>query len=129
MVIHRYIILFLLTLLCLSGCGSTPVRHLASDAVLIASGKTTKADVLLLLGEPETRQLVSEGVEKWIYYEEEPSFLQETPLVGDMIFDAKGFRMIEVEIKGNMVTACSYSEFSDADYKWADDFAWQEKKL
>lgn len=117
----------LLVLALFSGCAGKPVRHLASDASLIKVGKSTKVDVMLLLGEPETQQMVSETAERWLYYEEDPSFLQKTPVVGGM-FDSKGYGMIRVLFEGDLVVDCKYRAYSDGEYDWSDDFSWQEKK-
>ena len=128
MIYFRRIALYFFAILLVTGCGSGPVRHLASDAALISAGTTKVDDVLLLLGEPDTKQLVSEGIEKWVYYEEDPSLLQGTPVLGDALFKPNGYKMIALIIKGELVIDCKYSEFSDKDYGWSDDFGWQEKK-
>jgi len=111
----------------LGGCTDKPVRHLASDAGLISAGKTSRDEVLRLLGEPDTQQMVGDDVEKWVYYQEDPSFFQKTPVVGEMVFDSKGYKMIVLLLKGDLVTSCKYSAYSNDDYKWEDDFSWQEK--
>ncbi len=116
----------LLFMLLGSGCYDQPVQHLASDAALIKTGKSTKKDVLLLLGEPRAQQLVGNGVEEWVYYEEEMSLMQRTPLVGGL-FDPKGYTMIKVVFENDLVTSCDYSGYETGEAEWAGDRNWQKE--
>lgn len=114
-------------LVALGACSGTPVRHLASDASLIKPGTSTKEDVLTYLGDPDTRQTVSATAERWIYYEQQPSTLQQAPLVGKL-FSAKGYDKIIVTFEGESVVECRFSSLSADEFNWADDYSWQEKR-
>lgn len=116
----------LLFMLLAGGCYTQPVQHLASDAALIKAGKSTKQDVLLLLGEPDAQQQIGEGVQEWVYYEEEMSVMQRTPLVGDM-FDPKGYTMIKVVLENDLVQSCDYSGYEAGESDWAKDYRWQKE--
>lgn len=116
----------LMILLLGGGCYNQPVQHLASDASLIKVGKSTKQDVLLLLGEPNAQQRIGEGAEEWVYYEEEMSALQRTPLVGEY-FDPKGYNMIRVVLEHDMVKSCDYSGYEAGESSWSDDYSWQKE--
>lgn len=124
--ITQSVILLFLALFMLAGCYNKPVQHLASDAALIKAGKTSRQDVLLLLGEPKTQQVVAEGVEEWVYYEEDLTMMQRTPFVGNL-FDADGYGMIRLLLKGELVTACRYSSYTTDEFDWSDDYSWQEE--
>ncbi|HID03569.1 MAG TPA: hypothetical protein EYP18_10235, partial [Desulfobacterales bacterium] len=76
-----YIGIFFLTLL-LAGCSGTPTRHLVSDVAMIQAGQTSREEVLKLMGDPDSKRMVSPETEEWVYYEEARALLQDTPLVG-----------------------------------------------
>lgn len=116
-----------LALFVLTGCYNKPVYHLASDASLIKAGKSSRQDVLMLLGEPDAQHMVSDDTEEWVYYEEDPSMMQKTPIIGD-VFDAKGYGMIVLTLQGDAVTSCNYSSYDAGDFSWSDDYSWQEKE-
>ncbi len=116
----------LLFMLLGGGCYNPPVQHLASDAALVKIGKSTKKDVLLLLGEPNAQQQIGEGVEEWVYYEEELSMMQRTPFVGDM-FEPKGYTMIRIVLENDLVKSCDYSGYEAGESNWSDDYSWQQE--
>ena len=111
----------------LGGCYHTPVRNLASDAVLIKPGQSTRNDVLTFLGEPDEQQTVGEGVEKWLYREEQSSSLERAPLVGKY-FGKPGYGRVVVTLKGDTVVDITYDAHDDDEEGWADDYSWQEGK-
>ena len=124
--------LFLLTtLLSLTlltgGCSNTPVRHLVSDACMVSVGHTTRKEVLKLMGDPDAKRMINPTTEEWVYYEEKRSTLQDTPFVGDM-FDPNGYQMLILTLSGDLVMTCRYSGFDDDEFKWKDDYSWQEIK-
>jgi len=127
MVQLRRLITFLVVLLLLVSCTNKPVRHLASDASLIKPGTTTKDDVLTYLGDPDAQQMTSETNERWIYYEETKSKMQNTPYIGNF-FNAKGYSRIVVTFDGDNVVDCTYSSHDSDEFDWADDYSWQEKR-
>jgi outer membrane protein assembly factor BamE (lipoprotein component of BamABCDE complex) len=123
----RRFVTFLVVLLLLVSCTNKPVRHLASDASLIKPGTTTKDDVLTYLGDPDAQQMTSETTERWIYYEETKSGMQNTPYIGNF-FNAKGYSRIVVTFDGDNVVDCTYSSHDSDEFDWADDYSWQEKR-
>lgn len=124
--ITRWIFLLFFALFALTGCYNKSVQHLASDAALIKAGSSTRHDVLMLLGEPDAQQEIAVGVQEWVYYEEDRSLMQRTPLVGEL-FDPNGYGVIRILMKGDLVTACRYNAFTDGEFDWNDDFSWQEE--
>ncbi len=125
--IIRYMIIAGVVLSLVTGCYNKPVQHLASDAALIKSGESTRQDVLLLLGEPDAQRMLSDTTQEWIYYEEQMSLMQRTPVVGDL-FDAEGYGMIRIVLQGDLVTSCNYSSFDSDEFDWAKDYSWQEEQ-
>ena len=118
--------LLFLTLLT-GGCSNTPVRHLASDACMVSVGHTTRKEVLELMGDPDAKRMINPTTEEWVYYEEKRSTLQDAPFVGDM-FDPNGYQMLILTLSGDLVMTCRYSGFDDDEFKWKDDYSWQEIK-
>ncbi len=123
----RYVFVLGVVLLVLTGCYNTPVQHLASDAALVKSGKSTRQEVLLLLGEPDAQRALSENTQEWIYYEEQMSLMQRTPVVGEL-FDAEGYGMIRIVLQGDLVISCNYSSFDSDEFDWSEDYSWQEAR-
>lgn len=124
----RPLLFVLLTLLFLfGGCSSKQVRHLASDAVLIKPGQSTLKDVQKYLGEPNGRREVSPAVTEYVYYENQPGFLGNVPVLGSMT-SPSGYEMIVITIEKDMVTNCEFRNFNTSDRKWVEDFTWEEVK-
>ncbi len=117
------IVLFLVFFL--GGCSGTARRHLVSDVCLIKSGETTREEVVELMGTPDSKRMVSPGVEEWAYYEEDRNLLQDTPLVGG-VFTPDGYNMAVITFTGDTVTLCRYSGYDDDEFDWQDDYSWQE---
>lgn len=117
----------LLFMLLGGGCYNQPVQHFASDAALIKAGKSSKKDVLLLMGDPSAQQLVGNGIEEWVYYEEEMSAMQRTPLVGSL-FEPKGYSMIRVVFENDLVTSCEYTGFESGESDWSGGDLQKESK-
>ncbi|BDD85640.1 hypothetical protein [Desulfofustis limnaeus] len=111
----------------IAACAGAPVRHLASDASLIKAGASTKEEVLTYLGDPDSRQTLSDRQERWIYYEERKSDLQQTPYLG-RLFNAKGYDQIIITFEGDTVIDCRFNSFDADEFDWADDYSWQEKR-
>jgi len=116
-----------LALVTISGCYSTPVRHLASDVALLKVGESTEEDVLIFLGAPDEQQDLGGGVEKWLYQDKEMSFLEKTPLVGKR-FGSPEYKQVVVTMINKIVTEVVYSATDEDDLDWAHDYSWQEKK-
>jgi len=120
--------LILIFLACyLSGCYTTPVRHLASDIALLQVGKSSKEDVIVYLGEPDEQVDLGEGTQKWLYREKKTRFFQKTPLVGSK-FGSPEVNQVVVTLRNDVVSACDYSYSDEGDRGWAKEFSWQEKK-
>ncbi len=119
----------LITLLCLAlcagGCAKAPVRYLVADACMVNPGQTSRQEILKLMGEPDSKRMLSSTTEEWVYYEEKKSSLQSVPLVGDA-FDPSGYHMIVVTLSGDTVLTCCYSGYEDDEFDWKDDYSWQE---
>jgi len=107
------------------GCSGTPTRHLVSDVCMVKAGQSTREEVVLLMGEPDSKRMVNADTEEWAYYEEDRSMFQDTPLVGGA-FDADGYNMVVIAFSGDMVTTCNYRGFDDDEFDWQDDYSWQE---
>ncbi|HID69130.1 MAG TPA: hypothetical protein EYP35_01405 [Desulfobacterales bacterium] len=123
-----YLLITLLFLMLLAGgCSKTPVRHLVSDACMVSVGHTTRKEVLKLMGDPDAKRMINPTTEEWVYYEEARSSLQDAPLVGDM-FDPDGYQMLVMTLSGDIVKTCRYSGFEADEFKWKDDYSWQEIK-
>ena len=121
------IILSLFLLVALSGCYNTPVRHLASDVVLIDVGTSTRSDVLIYLGEPDDQVISGNGVERWLYRDEVKTLLEETPWVGGYVGSAEDVQVVVV-LKDDLVTECIFSDRDPDDLAWQDDFKWQKSE-
>ncbi|MEN8190587.1 MAG: hypothetical protein ABFS19_12140 [Thermodesulfobacteriota bacterium] len=115
----------LLISLSITACSGTPTRHLVSDVSMIKAGQTTRQELISLMGAPDAKRMLSGGTEEWVYYEEDHSLLQDTPLVGGA-FDGDGYSMVVITLSGDVVTTCRYSGFDDDEFDWQDDYSWQE---
>ena len=111
--------------LLMAGCSGTPTRHLVSDVCMIKTGETSREDVLKLMGEPDSKRMVTPEIEEWVYYEESRATLQNTPLVGGM-FDPDGYNMVVITFSGDTVATCRYHGYEDDEFDWQDDYSWQE---
>ena len=122
------LVVFMVLLLgAISGCYNTPVRHLAADVALLKVGQTTGEDVVVFLGEPDERQELAAGVEKWIYFDKEMTVWEKTPVVGKRI-GAPEYKLAMVTITNNIVTEVVYTSYDKDDLDWEDDYHWQENR-
>lgn len=119
-------IFFLTSLLVSGGCYNKTIRHLASDAVLIKTGVSSRNDVLTYLGEPDDIRIFEGEKEKWTYVEKRPGTLQFLPLVGEY-FGGGTYETIIVVLQNDIVQSSLFREFSDDDFDWADTYSPQEK--
>ncbi len=113
-------------LACFTGCFSKPVRHLASDAILIEQGTSSRNDVLTYLGTPDGQRKLADGSEEWLYIEKYPSDFQRTPLVG-RFFDDKAVDSVRVVLVDDIVQSCVFKRLTKDEFDWLDDYSWQEK--
>lgn len=121
----RFLFLLLFVSIAFVSCSSGPTRYLASDVCMIKTGQTSRQEVLELMGEPDSKRMVAESTEQWIYYEEEKSSLQAAPMVGGA-FDPNGYNMVVITLTGDMVSTCKYSAYDKDEFDWKDDYSWQE---
>ena len=98
------------------GCAKKNVRHLASDVCLVSPEKTTKAEVLTYLGQPNEQYEMADGSETWIYYDENKSILRDTPYFGDKLGDKK-YEMVTVTFGGDIVKTCVYRSLSEEEFE------------
>lgn len=122
----RSFLLILTFLAGVTGCYTTPVRHLASDAALLKVGESTKEDVLVFLGEPDEQQEVGAGVEKWLYREVEKTLLEKTPLIGKYTGTPE-YHALVVTLHKGIVAECVYSSTDKDEMKWTKNYSWQKK--
>jgi hypothetical protein len=123
----RFCVLLLVTGFFFTGCSTAPVRHLASDAGLIKTGKTTRDEVLTFLGEPDSQRMVEADTEQWVYFEEKKSMMQKTPVVGK-VFNPNGYGMVLITFNKDLVVGCKYTSYDKDEFGWAGDYSWQDKK-
>lgn len=116
MSVAKRVMLFCLGAILLSGCVNQPVRHLASDASLISPGTSTKTDVLTYLGDPDDRQQMDSGAERWLYYEEYLSAVQRTFDVGRW-FSPKTVSRIIVTFDGETVSDIQYNASESGEFE------------
>lgn len=126
--INFFLVVFMAVVLAgLTGCYTEPVRHLAADVALLKVGQTTGEDVLVYLGEPDERQELGAGVEKWIYFDKKMTVLEKTPLVGKRL-GSPDYKLAMVTITNNIVTEVDYTSYDKDDLDWEDDYYWQENR-
>ena len=112
-------LLFLLLavlLVTLTACSNKQVRYLASDVCLVEPEKTTKQEVLGILGQPDEQYAEPSGEEVWVYYDADTSLLSETPYFGNKIVDDK-FEMVKVTFAGDIVRTCIYRSMTEEEFK------------
>ncbi len=100
----------------LAACSSTTyVRHLASDASLIAPLRTTSKEVLNYLGPPDFQLKLDNGQE-WIYFQGNKSLLRKTPYIGYK-FGREDYDLLEVFLKDGVVQSRVYRLFNERQFK------------
>ncbi len=108
------------------GCYTQPVRHLSSDVALITPGTSTKKDVLLYLGEPDTSRKPAPNIEEFTYHaKHKKGLLRKTPFLGNYL-DPNSSQTIIVTLTDGVVTSCDFKMEDKDDKAWADDFKWKE---
>ncbi len=118
-----YAALFILLLSCsvsLSGCHTTPVRHLTSDVSLLKKGVSTDEDVLVFLGMPDLEEQGEDGIVRWIYQDRRKSFAQKLPLIGTS-FGEEGRTTVIISLQNHIVTEIDYHTTAP------DELGWQRR--
>lgn len=105
--------LLLVMLLFLSGCSKEPIRHLSSDACLIAQG-TTRNDVVTYMGTPRFKNTTESG-ETWIFVQEQKSLLKKTPVV-NWVAGSITYDLVYITFTGDSVTNCQYRSVNEEEY-------------
>ncbi|MFT5697191.1 MAG: hypothetical protein ACI8ZB_000039 [Desulforhopalus sp.] len=121
-----YFFILLLTAFFLSGCYITPVRHLAADIALVQVGQSTREDVLIFLGDPDEQQVISAGVEKWLYTQTKKSTVEKTPFLGKYL-GVPEVNLVVITFTNGIVSDTAFSSDDKDELGWADDFSWQKK--
>ena len=119
MISKRYtflVLLFLIFFSVLSACSNKQVRYLASDVCMISPEKTTKQEVLGILGQPNEQYAEPTGEEVWVYYNAKTDLISETPYIGDKVGDEQ-FEMVKVTFVNNIVRSSVYRSLSEEEYK------------
>jgi hypothetical protein len=110
------VLLFLVFFTVLSACSNKQVRYLASDVCMISPEKTTKQDVLGILGQPDEQYAEPTGEEVWVYYDAKESLISDTPYIGDKIAEDQ-FEMVKVTFTDNIVRTVVYRSLNEEEYK------------
>lgn len=103
----------LLMVVGLSGCSNKPIRHLSSDACLIAQG-TTKKDVLTYMGAPSVKRQTDTG-EQWVFIQEHKSALKKTPVL-NWLFGTVTYDLVYITFSGDIVTNCQYRSATEEEF-------------
>lgn len=116
-------------LVTLAGCYNKPIRHLASDVVLIEAGSSSNEDVLIYLGEPDATSVGDDGVERWLYRDKHyQTIIEQTPYIGEYVGKPEIVQVVVV-LKNNVVQDCIFSSHDEDDLAWTDDFDWQKDEV
>ena len=100
----------------LAACSARePVRHLSSDVCLVMPEKTTRQEVLSFMGNPDQRQVLPDGEEKWIYSRVQKSFWRKTPWIGKKL-GFETYDIVTVTFRGNKVFTCVYRELDEKEF-------------
>jgi hypothetical protein len=116
----------MVVMLSLSGCYTTPVKHLSADVALIQVGKTTEEDALVFLGQPDKSKELADGRTQWLYEAQRSSLMEKTPWVGEY-FGSPSVQRVVLTFKNGIVSDIRFAESDQDDLGWSDDYSWQEK--
>ena len=105
--------LFLVIILLTSSCSTEPIRHLSSEACLVAQG-TTGQDVLTYMGAPKFKNKTTDG-EVWIFVEEHKSLFKKTPVI-NWFAGSISYDLVYITFTGDTVTNCQYRSLSEEEY-------------
>jgi len=115
--VRKYALFFLLTTMAalIAACASHEVRHLASDASLVAPGQTSQQQILGLLGPPDQKEKLAQGGELWRYYQANKSLLRKTPYIGDHLGYEK-YDVLTITFRDQRVVECVYRQLDEEDF-------------
>lgn len=104
--------LLLCFVLFFQGCAEHEVRHLSSDASLVTPSKTTRQEVLALLGHPDEKTGSPEQGEVWRYYQVNKSFMRQTPYVGKKL-GKENYDSLTITIENGIVKSSIFRNFDE----------------
>lgn len=105
----------------LSACATSKVGQQFDDRTVksIRIGKTTRADIAQMFGQPLSRSSTGGGKEVWAYHYQEagghPTPITFVPIVGMFAGGAKGTfnqQTLTISFDGDVVSACTYHKTS-----------------
>tara|TARA_R100000935_G_C2774288_1_gene138945 strand:+ start:318 stop:689 length:372 start_codon:yes stop_codon:yes gene_type:complete len=109
-----FIVMVSLAVLSLSGCATSSYsvgKNFASENVAqIVKGKTTSEELIVLLGEPYTKTVLSASDEKWIYMHSEGTTKAQSYIVSMEVKTTGTQKMLDVLISNGVVANFAYTE-------------------
>jgi hypothetical protein len=110
----HYITMVSFIILSFSGCATSSYsvgKNFASENVTkIIKGKTTSEELIVLLGEPYTKTVLSASDEKWIYMHSEGTTKAQSYIVTIDVKTIGTQKMLDVLISNGLVVNFAYTE-------------------
>ncbi|WP_183060592.1 hypothetical protein [Salmonella enterica] len=111
------LIYFIFAISLISGCSTSGNQNLKNETAQslqskIIKNKTTKADIVSKLGEPDTKTSLDDGNEQWRYFMYNNQFNASTfiPVVGLLTGGSQTqSKTLEIDFKGEIVSKWSFS--------------------
>lgn len=108
---------FFITIFSISGCSTSGNQNLKNETPQslqskIIKNKTTKTELLTMLGEPDTRTTLDSGSEQWRYFMYNNQFNASTfiPVVGLLTGGSQTqSKTLEIDFKGETVSKWTFS--------------------
>ena len=116
---NRFMIsVFFISAFLISGCSISGNQHLKKETSQslqskIINNKTTKSEIITVLGEPGTRTTLDSGNEEWTYTMDNNQFDATTfiPVIGLLTGGSQTqAKTLEIEFKGETVSKWTFSE-------------------
>ncbi|MBY0418861.1 MAG: hypothetical protein K2W88_12475 [Pararheinheimera sp.] len=109
-----FIVMASVVVVALSGCATSSYsvgKNFASENVSqIVKGKTTSEELIMLLGEPYTKTVLSASDEKWIYMHSEGTTKAQSYIVSMNVTTTGTQKMLDVLISNGVVANFAYTE-------------------
>jgi outer membrane protein assembly factor BamE (lipoprotein component of BamABCDE complex) len=109
-----FIVMASVVVLALSGCATSSYsvgKNFASENVSqIVKGKTTSEELIMLLGEPYTKTVLSASDEKWIYMHSEGTTKAQSYIVSMNVKTTGTQKTLDVLISKGVVANFAYTE-------------------
>lgn len=108
---------FFIAIFLISGCSTSGNQNLKNETPQslqskIIKNKTTKTDIMVKLGEPDTRTTLDDGNEQWRYFMSNNQFNASTfiPVVGLLTGGSQTqSKTLEIDFKGEIVSKWTFS--------------------